>query len=165
MFWHRKSKITARITVGGVVINSASWIVNNALMLPFISAILHSSFIYCAWTFVFSFPFFDWLKRSIRFRINWLSSIISSLINLKTQSSLRVNRSAHSLWPNSSLKQSQVWFWKENYLLGTASSIQGVQLAIEGIRNGLKTKVGRVFLEIQDISFPICTQTRIQKVP
>ena len=102
LFWHRKSKITARITVGGVVINSASWIVNNALMLPFISAILHSSFIYCAWTFVFSFPFFDWLKRSIRFRINRLSSIISSLINLKTQSSLRVNRSAHSLWPNSS---------------------------------------------------------------
>ena len=43
----QKSKITARITVGGVVINSASWIVNNALMLPFVSDILHSSYLLC----------------------------------------------------------------------------------------------------------------------
>lgn len=65
----QKSKISARITVGGVVINSASWIVNNALMLPFVSAILHSSYLLCV-DFFLSFFLTVAYNRSINFRIN-----------------------------------------------------------------------------------------------
>ena len=79
-----------------------SWIVNIALMLPFISAILHSRYLFAYILFFFLFSdcgFNDPSGLGLTEFHNFY------LINLKTQSSLRVNRSAHSLWPNFSLKQ------------------------------------------------------------